>query len=303
MKNKTILAFILLFMMSGLIPLQGQQCFTVTEDIYIAEGEVRKNVISFGGKVVIEGEVREMVLVFGGEVIISGEVGDSVVGFGSDITLKSSAVIDKDLVVFGGTIRKEAGSLIGGDTITFKGFEDLADFLGEGLTGALIPLIIFFKLVSVFITFLLALLVTALFPRQITFASNQVRKSFWPVVGTGVLSIIVYVGLVIFATLLSFVLIGIPLLIALIIIGFIIKLFGRVVLFYFFGESLIQAFNKDSKVSVFGGMILGFILVSFVSFIPFIGGLFTFCLSIVGWGIVIRTKFGTTENWFKKKVE
>ncbi|MCK4556110.1 MAG: hypothetical protein KAU47_01235, partial [Candidatus Aminicenantes bacterium] len=110
-------------------------------------------------------------------------------------------------------------------------------------------------------------------------------------------------GLVIFATLLSFVLIGIPLLIALIIIGFIIKLFGRVFLFYFFGESLIQAFNKNSKVSAFGGMILGFIFVSFISFIPFIGGLFMFCLSIIGWGIVIRTKFGTTENWFKKKVE
>ena len=303
MKNKSTLAFIFLFMISGLLPLHSQQCFTVTEDIYIAEDEVQKNVISFGGKVIIEGEVREMVLAFGCEVIISGEVGDSVVGFGSDITLKSSAVIDGDLVVFGGTLEKEIGCLIGGDTISFKGFEDLADFLGEGLTGALIPLIIFFKLVSVFITFILALLVTALFPRQITFASAQVKKSFWPVVGTGVLSIVIYVGLVIFATLLSFVLIGIPLLIALIIIGFIIKLFGRVVLFYLFGESLIQAFNKNSKVSPFGGMILGFILVSFVSFIPFIGGLFTFCLSIIGWGIVIRTKFGTTENWFKKKIE
>lgn len=303
MKNKTTLAFILLFMISGLLPLHGQQCFSVTEDIYIAEDEVQKNVVSFGGKVVIEGEVREMVIAFGCEVIISGEVGDSVVGFGSDITLKSSAVIDGDVVALGGTLEKEIGCLIGGDTISFKGFEDLADFLGEGLTGALIPLIIFFKLVSVFITFLLALLVTALFPRQITFASAQVRKSFWPVVGTGVLSIIIYFGLVIFATLLSFVLIGIPLLIALIIIGFIIKLFGRVFLFYFFGESLIQAFNKNSKVSAFGGMILGFIFVSFISFIPFIGGLFMFCLSIIGWGIVIRTKFGTTENWFKKKVE
>ncbi len=303
MKNKTTWAFILLFMIPGLLPLHSQECFTVTEDIYIGEGEIQKNVISFGGKIVIEGEVREMVLAFGCEVIISGKVGDSVVGFGSDITLKSSAVIDGDLVAFGGTLEKEAGSLIGGDTISFKGFEDFADFLGEGLTGALIPLIIFFKLVSVFITFLLALLVTALFPKQITFASSQIRKSFWPVVGTGVLSIIIYVGLVIFATLLSFVLIGIPLLIALIIIGFIIKLFGRVVLFYFFGESLIQAFNKNSKVSPFGGMILGFILVSFISFIPFIGGLFTFCLSIIGWGIAIRTKFGTKENWFKKKTE
>jgi hypothetical protein len=24
-------------------------------------------------------------------------------------------------------------------------------------------------------------------------------------------------------------------------------------------------------------------------------------LSIIGWGVVIRTKFGTTENWLRRK--
>jgi hypothetical protein len=302
MRNKIALTFILFFLIFGFLPLNSQQCFTMTQDIYVAEDEEQDNVISFGGNVVIEGKVRESVVTFGGEVTISGEVGELVLGFGSNITLKSSAVIGGDVVSLGGTLEKEPGCLIQEDTVYFKGFEDLTDFLGEGFTGALIPMIIFFKLVSVFITFLLALLITALFPRQITLASTQIRNSFWPVVGTGLLSIIAYVGLVIFATLLSFVLIGIPILIALIIIGIIIKLFGRVVLFYFFGDSLIRAFGKG-KASVFGGMILGFILVSFISFIPIFGGLLTLCLSIIGWGVVIRTKFGTTENWFKKKNE
>ena len=302
MRNKIALTFILLFLIFGFLPLNSQQYFTVTQDIYVAEDEEQDNVISFGGNVVIEGKVRESVVTFGGEVTISGEVGELVLGFGSNITLKSSAVIGGDVVSLGGKLEKEPGCLIQEDTVYFKGFEDLTDLLGEGFTGALIPMIIFFKLVSVFITFLLALLITALFPRQITLASTQIRNSFWPVVGTGLLSIIAYVGLVIFATLLSFVLIGIPILIALIIIGIIIKLFGRVVLFYFFGDSLIRAFGKG-KASVFGGMILGFILVSFISFIPIFGGLLTLCLSIIGWGVVIRTKFGTTENWFKKKNE
>ncbi|MGD8535706.1 MAG: polymer-forming cytoskeletal protein [Candidatus Aminicenantes bacterium] len=302
MRYKIALIFILLFLISGFLPLNSQQCFTMTQDIFIAEDEEQDNVISFGGNVVIEGKVRESVVTFGGEVTISGEVGELVLGFGSNITLKSSAVIDGDVVSLGGELEKEPGCIIQGDTVYFKGFEDLTEFLGPGLKGALIPMIIFFKLVSVFITFLLALLITALFPRQITHASTQIRNSFWPIVGTGLLSIIVYVGLVIFATLLSFVLIGIPILIALIIIGIVIKLFGRVVLFYFFGDSLIRAFGKG-KASVFGGMILGFILVSFISFIPILGGLFTFCLSIIGWGVVVRTKFGTTENWFKKKSE
>ncbi len=300
MRNKIVLTFILLFLISGLLPLKSQQHFTVTQDIFIAEDDEQDNVISFGGKVVIEGKVRESVITFGSDVIISGEVGELVLGFGSNITLKPSATIKGDVVSLGGILEKEVGSIIKGDTVYFKGVEDFSEFLGAGFTGALIPMLIFFKLISVFITFLLALLVTALFPRQITAASSQVRKSFWPVVGTGVLSIIIYVGLIIFATLLSFVLIGIPILIALVIIGFIIKLFGRVILFYFFGESILHAFNK-SKVSPFAGVLLGFLLVSLVSFIPILGALITFCLSIIGWGVVIRTKFGTTENWFKKK--
>jgi hypothetical protein len=40
--------------------------------------------------------------------------------------------------------------------------------------------------------------------------------------------------------------------------------------------------------------------VSFVSFIPVVGVLLTFVMSIIGWGVVIRTKFGTTEKWFKR---
>jgi hypothetical protein len=36
-------------------------------------------------------------------------------------------------------------------------------------------------------------------------------------------------------------------------------------------------------------------------FHPFVGFLFSQVLNIIGWGVVIRTKFGTKENWFRKK--
>jgi len=300
MKNKIVLVFILLFFISGLLPLQSQQCFTLTQDIVVAKDKVQDNVISFGGKVLIEGEVKESVITFGGEVIISGEVGDVVIGFGSNITLKSSAVVRGDVISLGGTFNKEPGCIIEGDTIYFKTPEDITKFFFKGFMGPFIPLLLIIKLISVFIWFILALLMVAFFPRQISFASSQIRKSFWPVFGTGLLSGIIYTGIVIFSAFLSLVLIGIPILLSLIIIGLIIKIFGRVVIFYFFGESLASAFGKG-KISPFLAVILGLILVSLISFIPVLGVLFTFCLSIIGWGAVIRTKFGTTENWFTRK--
>jgi hypothetical protein len=303
MKNKIMLVFILLFLISGSLPLQSQQSFTLKKDIVVAEGEVQDNIVTFGGVADVKGRVKEGVIAFGGEIIISGEVGDVVLGFGSKITLESTAHIKGDVAAIGGTLIKKSGCIVEGDTVYFRTSEDIKKLLEEGLRGflsvSLIPLLLIIKLISVFIWFLLALLVAAFFPRQISFASAQIRKSFWPIFGTGLLAIIIFSGLVVFSALLSLALIGIPILLALIIIGFIIKIFGRVILFYFFGESLINAFGK-SRTSPLLTVVLGLILVSLVSFIPVIGVLFTFTLSIIGWGVIIRTKFGTAESWFKR---
>ncbi|NOR52562.1 MAG: hypothetical protein GQ536_00520 [Candidatus Aminicenantes bacterium] len=298
MKYKIFLTFILVFLISGFLPLQSQESFTMGKDITVEEDEVQNIIIAFGGDVLVKGKVLESVIAFGGTITISGEVGDLVLGFGACITLKSSAVVKGDVAALGGTLKKEYGSTVKGDTIYFETPEDITKFLPLGLTGTLIPFLLF-KLISVFIWFFLALLVTAFFPHQISFASSQIRKSFWPVFGTGLLSIIVFTGLMIFAALLCLILIGIPILFCLIILGFIIKVFGRVVLFFFFGESLMNAFGK-SKSSPILIVILGLILVSIITFIPIVGFLFSFCLSIIGWGVVLRTKFGTTENIFKR---
>lgn len=304
MKNKLILAFSFLFFISGFITLQAQTSFTLTKDIVVAEDEVQKNVVSFGGNILIEGKVEESVIAFGGTITVKGEVGDVVLGIGSTIILKHTAVIRGDVASLGGELTKEPGCTIEGDTIYFKTSEDVTKFLKEGLVGvfslSLIPILLIIKLVTVFIWFLLAIAVAAVFPRQISFASSQIRKSFWPIFGTGLLSLIIFVGLVIFSAILSLLLIGIPILLSLIIIAIIIKIFGRITLFYFFGESLSRAFGSK-KPSIVLAVILGLILVSIITFIPIIGALFSFFLSIMGWGAVIRTKFGTTENWFRRK--
>jgi hypothetical protein len=298
MKYKIFLTFILVFLISGFLPLQSQESFTMGKNITVEEDEVQNTIISFGGNVLVKGKIKQSVVAFGGTVTVSGEVGD-LVGFGTHIRLKSSAVVKGDVASLGGTLKKEYGSTVEGDTINFETPEDITKLLPMGLKGSLIPLFLFLKLISVFIWFLLALMVTAFFPRQISFASSQIRKSFWPVFSTGLLSIIIFSGLVIFAALLCLVLIGIPILLCLIILGIIIKIFGRIVLFFFFGESLMNAFGKKNSSPILI-VIVGVILVSIIMFIPFFGFLVSFCLSIMGWGVVIRTKFGTTESIFKR---
>jgi hypothetical protein len=184
MKNKLIFISSFFFLLSGFIPLQGQTSLTLTKDIVVAKEEVQENVISFGGNILIEGKVKESVVAFGGTITVKGEVGDLVLGIGSTIILKSTAVIGGDVASLGGELTKEPGCIIDGDTIYFKTSEDVTKFLKEGLVGvfslSLIPILLIIKLVTIFIWFLLAIAVAAIFPRQISFASSQIRKSFWP---------------------------------------------------------------------------------------------------------------------------
>jgi len=300
MNIKIILPLIFLFLISGLSPLNGQGLI-LQKNITVEEHDIQDNVVSFGGTILVKGTVTENVIAFGGEIIIEGEVGVAVVGFGAKITLKSSAEINGDVVSIAGELDKHPGAFVKGDTMTFF-FDTPEAFKGifkNGISG-LIPIILIFKLISLVFWFILAIILAAIFPRQTMLASSQLRTSFWPTFGVGFLSIVVYTGLILFSAILTLVLIGIPILITLIALGIAVKIFGRVIIFYFFGESLARAFNKKNPTTI-AAVLFGFLLVSFITLIPIIGLLFSFVISILGWGAIIRTKFGTTENWFKKK--
>jgi hypothetical protein len=98
---------------------------------------------------------------------------------------------------------------------------------------------------------------------------------------------------------LCLILIGIPIVLSLVVVGLVIKVFGRVVLLFIFGESLAAAFNKH-QISPIAAVLLGLLVVGFIGFIPILGFFFSFLMGIVGWGIALRTKFGTVDNWFRR---
>ncbi len=303
MIDKKIFCLAILFVLLGLLPLHGQG-FIFKKDIVVEEGETQDNVMSWGGEIQIKGEVTDSVINFGGTIIVEGTIGETIVGFGSDIILRSTARIEGDVISLGGTLDKDPGSIIEGDTIYFSTSDEVARFLKEGMVGilgfSLLPLLLIFKLITLVIWFILAIILVAIFPKQISFASEQIQKSFWPIFGTGILSIVIFTGLIIFSVFLSFILIGIPILLALIAVGVVIKIFGRVVVFYFMGEWIFKAFGGKNASALFA-VLLGLFLFGLIGFIPVIGSVLSFVLSIIGWGVVMRTKFGSMENWFKRK--
>ena len=302
--RRDILPILCLVLLIWAGPLQGQG-FILKKDIHVAEGEVQDNVVTFDGTITVLGKVKENVIAFGGKIIIEGEVGKLVMGFGSEILLKENAIIHGDVVSIAGNLQKESGVEIDGDTIDFEmeNTGDIKTIAGKMIFGAtgfsLMPLFLIIKAITLFLWLVMAITLISIFPRQIIYASSQIKQSIWPIVGTGLLSIIIYGFLIIFSVFLSLILIGIPIMIALVLVGFVIKIFGRVVLFFFFGENLAKAFGNKNPSAVLA-VILGLIIIGLIGFIPILGPLFSFVLSIIGWGVIIRTKFGTTENWFRR---
>jgi hypothetical protein len=274
------------------------------KDITVSAGETQDKVFSLGGHVVIEGNVREDVLVIGGSITVSGEVGKSVVGIGSHIVIKSTAKIGEDLAALGGTLEREPGCSVAGGMTYFQtrelGDRLFKDGLLEGaLSLSLIPIIIVVKLVLIFLWLIVAVMGAALFPKPLAFAADEIRRHFWPAFVTGLVAILVFTMLVFFAALLSFILIGIPIALALGVAGFIIKVFGRLAVFYLLGASVLGGY-RSRTVSAMGAVLMGLLLFSLAGFVPVLGFLFTLVMNAVGWGIAIRTKFGSRENWFVK---
>jgi hypothetical protein len=306
MTHRRALVFaLLLAVLAGLAPSAFGQGMTMKKDIRVEAGETQDNVMTFGGHIVVEGTVKSSVVAVGGSIEIGGEVGEAVIGIGSTITLRSTAAVRGDVVSIGGKLVKDPGCVVQGDTVDFD-FGEIGTRLFKGgfakgfLSVSLIPFLLILKLIGIFVWFLMAFFVAALFPRQVVSAAHEVRARFWPVFWTGLLAIVVFTALVLLAALLCLILIGIPICFALFVAGIIIKVFGRVVLFFLIGESLLRSL-RSRKPSVLGAVAVGLVAVSLAGFIPVLGFLFTFVLNIIGWGVALRTKFGTMEGWFHHK--
>jgi hypothetical protein len=299
MNLKPIYLFLIIFLISAPVSLFAQERVTIKNNIYVAEDEVQDNVFSFGGDIIIKGKIKESAVSFGGSITVEGEVGETVLGIGSDIQLKSSSLIGADVVCIGGSLNKEPGVTIKGDTIYFKSPQDV--FLkGIFSSSRFYPFFFIFKLITSFIWLILAIVLALTLPRQIHYASDQIKESFGPILGTGLLSLVIFIALCLFSAFLSFLIIGIPILLSLILLAVVFKVFGNVVLFHFAGNSLSKSLgNKHASLML--SIFLGFILITLLTTIPVFGAALSFILTAMAWGVSIRTKFGTTENWFKKK--
>ncbi|MBM3298256.1 MAG: polymer-forming cytoskeletal protein, partial [Candidatus Aminicenantes bacterium] len=242
----------------------------VEKDIHVGPGEAQDNIVLLGGNALIDGRIKESVVSLGGRVLLNGTVEGDLFSLGGRVELGPESVVLGDVACIGGVLTKNPGCRVEGDTVYIKISTILPRF-AEGWKGffkmTLVPFILVFKLIMVFVWLVVTLIVINVIPQRITLASNTIRSDFGAVLGTGVLGLAAYGLLFVMAALLCLFLIGIPILLALLAAHFFITVFGKVAVYHFFGDSLFRAFGRG-QASPLAASLLGLLAVSFITFLP-----------------------------------
>ncbi|MBN2198432.1 MAG: hypothetical protein JW747_01125 [Candidatus Aminicenantes bacterium] len=305
MKNKSLLLAAIFVLAGGGLLFGGQEGvhkgILVEKDIHVGPAESQENLILLGGSAIVDGLIKENVVCLGGRLRLNGTVEGDVFSLGGRVELGPEAVVHGDAACIGGVLVKEPGCRVEGDTVYFN-LSNILPRFADGWTGffkmTFVPFILVFKLIMVFIWLVITLIVVNVIPKRVAFASDRIRNDFGAILGTGALGLAAFTVLALLAALLCIFLIGIPLLLALMAAHFFITVFGRTAVYHFFGDSLFRAFGS-AQASPLASALLGLLAVSFLTFIPFLGLLFSFFIMLLVFGAALRTKFGVTENWFR----
>lgn len=267
MIRKVSLLTIFLVILSGLSAAQG---FRVLGDLHVDKDEtVGENLLSWKGKVEIRGILNESLFIIGGEATISGTVKKDVIGFSTSIILEPGTRIQGELLLIGGSLQMADDVVIKGGHLHFR--YDL-----NKLRTSLHPIFSdsrsmgFFRAVKSIIWFVIALLTFMLFPRAVIHAEGNLSSRPWRMglIGTGTL--FAFICMAFISLLLSFLIIGIPLLFLLVLAWFAVLILGRTVIMYAVGSRLIRRLGYSGSSAAFA-LLAGTLLFGLLKFIPVAG--------------------------------
>jgi len=270
------------------------------------------DLLVFGGTVTVESgaDVSGSIVLFGGNLTVAGQVTGDLVLVGGSGLLKSTAVINGDLTSVGGSFVQESGSTINGTINTFDSPPNLNYELPTQITppdlsnlpGGLSKLASSFsfnpfsQFAWLFMKSLgwaaLAALVLLFFEKYSRNVSRAV--TYQPLIGSSLGFLTVLAGIVL-AVILVVTIILIPVaLIGILLLAFAIA-FGWIAVGLEVGNRLAASFHQEWSLpltAALGTFILNFVA-NGIGFIPCVGWLVPFIVSMLGLGAVFLTRFGT----------
>jgi len=268
----------------------------------VEKGEVtRDELVMLGGSVRIDGEARAEVVVLGGSLTVNGTARDVVV-VGGTMRLGPDAHIRGDLVNVGGALNRSPGAQVDGEVVDV-GVTGLDWMPGLDMGGwsmrrwwGLSPFHVAARTTQLIYWLLLAVMTVALAGDRVSSAAHSIAREPFRFGVIGFVGFFALCLMTAFLVILSLLVIGIPFLLAVLLLWWLAYIFGMVAMFQVIGQKLLPVFGKPDA-SQIGLVAVGAVALGLLHYFPFIGSLFWVLAACVGLGSVFATRFGTNRPW------
>ncbi|HEX8283727.1 MAG TPA: polymer-forming cytoskeletal protein [Pyrinomonadaceae bacterium] len=265
-------------------------------DELVVDGRQAGDVFGMGRSVRVRGDVRG-VIAFGGDVIVEGRVEGDAAAIGGSVIQLGGSHIGGDVMIFGGTYRREegAGRSEGGKTVMVAGYEQELRGLARNPASLLAPELslkfLGLRLLAVLFWFVASVALTAVSPGAVARAAARLQLTFRHVLAIGLVGALVMgpgvtaalrflppaVGALVGVTALLLVLLS--------------YLFGRVVIHAATGRWLQRLFLSESRRSESVALLLGAAFWALVLALPYVWPFLVLGLVVLSLGLALTARY------------
>lgn len=236
---------------------------------------------------VAKDQTFEELIVINGDAEITGRISGNVAVIHGNIQLDNTAYIGGDVICLAGVISAGPGAMVVGSKVQIGGkigWHALPFFsIGKILLAGFL-----FKLVSAVILLAFCIFMTLMWPNQIAYSAEEASSDLVKSSLVGVFAVSILMPLSIGFAITLF---GIPISVAIFIFLLVASWFGLATISYLIGTKF------SAKLSPVMAVIIGFLILKFIHFVPFIGTMLYFIALLPGLGAILLTRFGTNKPW------
>jgi hypothetical protein len=286
------------------VPAAGQPAASARSDPALrleAGSTTGRQLVAIGRDVSVEGEALSDVAAMNGSVDVSGRVDGSVIVLRGDVRLAPTARVAGDVFVVGGRIHAARGAQTAGRMVSYPNAPNAWLTLLEGPSiglGFASRLVLGAKLALVASWALLLLLFFAASGRQLIETAEGVRREPFRSFFVGLTGVVCLVLTALFLTASTRGLLGVPFVALIVLLGIVLKLWGTVAVFYALGDWLSRHLFRR-RFQPLNAATIGLLVLGAVKFLPWLGTLAWYAVTLIGVGAALSTKLGRREPWFE----
>lgn len=261
---------------------------------------VNGDVFVAGGQISVNSDVKGKIVVAGGKIDIKGNAKNVVIA-GGNVNIHSTVIIGRDAVISGGSVNN-AGRVNGNLTVRAEKFQNTGsagsvDFIKSESSQSFQGAISIFRILITLGFLILGIILLKLFPVQFSKVEEEIRESTLLKTVFGFVLIIIAAVVIILA---AVTVIGLPVAVIMAMLFIIALMLSTIFVSFPVGKKILDQFKfKISDTWIF---VVGFIILSILFRIPYVGWLIQIVAISLGFGGVYFALRGIRKGKSQREI-